>query len=173
MAQKFKNLELNLRPADILLIVPPFAHLTWPSIGVHVLQGIAQEEGFEAQVMYGNMQYAAMIGRLAYSELCNQPIDSFVGERVFRQAAYGLPPLGNIDGLLDPELPGPPPTVYIDQLSDAAGESHASAGLSLNRERLEDTQQEHFRCARPRRTDVLSAEPTGSPQGIGPGRMVR
>ncbi len=65
MDKDFDSLDLNLRPADVLLIVPPFAHLTWPSIGVHVLQGIAREEGLEVQVMYGNMQYAAMIGQLA------------------------------------------------------------------------------------------------------------
>ncbi len=137
MARDFDHLDLDFRAADMLLIVPPFAHLTWPCIGVHVLQGIAREEGREVQVMYGNMQYAAMIGQDEYGQLCNQPTDWLLGERLFRSAAYDLPPLGDIDKLLDPLALAVPPTAYLDQLSDATGESYEPTPSVFTREQLE------------------------------------
>jgi hypothetical protein len=31
-----------LRPADVLILVPPFASIGLPALGVHILQGVAR-----------------------------------------------------------------------------------------------------------------------------------
>ena len=50
LLEAFKRLDLP--DADCLLVVPPLAHLHWPSLGVHQLQACAREAGFEVSRVY-------------------------------------------------------------------------------------------------------------------------
>ena len=48
--------------ADALLIVPPFADLYHASLGVHLLQAVAEKAGLQVRVLYANLLFAAVIG---------------------------------------------------------------------------------------------------------------
>ncbi|MBT3222187.1 MAG: RiPP maturation radical SAM protein 1, partial [Proteobacteria bacterium] len=136
----------QLPEADCLLVVPPFAHLTWPSLGVHVLQALGREAGYEVRVLYVNLLYAVLVGRLEYGRLCNAPGDWLLGERIFREAAFGLPPIGADDdtflgdakgsGLAHPLSDSSPPSRYLDQLSDVTGETWQGSGVRFSRAEL-------------------------------------
>jgi ribosomal peptide maturation radical SAM protein 1 len=88
--------DLLQRPldTDVLLIVPPFQALKYPSLGVHLLQACGREAGFRVQVLYANILLASLMGEEAYAKICDAPEESFAGERFFARCAFGLPPLG-------------------------------------------------------------------------------
>jgi|GEM_PF-4799223 len=87
--------ELTLLPREqnALIIVSPFARLTAPELGVHILQACAREAGFQVRVLYANLMLAAVIGVDNYIALC-MPSHALVGERFFAASAYDLPPFG-------------------------------------------------------------------------------
>lgn len=87
-----------LRPATILLIVPPFAWIDRPSLGLHLLQAIARRRGVEIQVLYANVLFAAWVGERTYLPLSRTQYSLFLGERLFARAAFGTPPLGHDRG---------------------------------------------------------------------------
>ncbi len=89
-----RQLGTVLRPADVLIVVPPFSTLIYPSLGAHLLQAIAHREGASVQVLYANLLLAAEIGRPAYERICDASLATLLGERFFARSAYGLPPLG-------------------------------------------------------------------------------
>jgi ribosomal peptide maturation radical SAM protein 1 len=89
-----KSLPAALRQADVLLIVPPFHVLNYPSLAVHLLQACAREAGFRVRVLYANIVLASLIGEEAYAKMCDAPAGSFAGERFFARCAFGLPLLG-------------------------------------------------------------------------------
>ena len=82
----------------VLLIVPPFAGLDRPSLGVHLLQATAAQAGVAVQVLYANLRLAARIGERLYQEVCYGAPSALMGERFFAAAAYGLPALGRDGG---------------------------------------------------------------------------
>ena len=83
-----------LRPCPVLLVVPPFAWLDRPALGVHLLQGLARRQGVEVQVLYTNALFAAWFGERTASTLSNLQYGWFLGERLFARTAYGGEPLG-------------------------------------------------------------------------------
>ena len=83
-----------LPDGDALIIVPPFAGLDRPSIGVHVLQGCAAERQLRVGVLYANLFLAAEIGELNYQAICYGASGALLGERFFAAAAYGIAPFG-------------------------------------------------------------------------------
>ncbi|APR79589.1 radical SAM/B12 binding domain protein [Minicystis rosea] len=87
---------LGIEPGDALLIVPPWANLLMPSLGVHVLQASAREAGLAVRVLYANIALASVIGESAYVELaCGyNTTPELIGERFFARAAFDKPPLG-------------------------------------------------------------------------------
>ena len=89
-----RDLQTILRPADVLIVVPPFSTLIYPSLGAHLLQAIGAEEGARVQVLYANVLLAAEIGRAGYELICDASLATLLGERFFARLAYGLPPLG-------------------------------------------------------------------------------
>ncbi len=94
---------LGLGKGDALLIVPPFASLRWPYLGVHVLQSYARRLGFEVSILYANFYLAASIGVENYEAFTdNHKADHQIGERFLARAAYGLPPFGS-DDFIDSE----------------------------------------------------------------------
>jgi ribosomal peptide maturation radical SAM protein 1 len=93
-ASSFKKLGAALLDADVLLIVPPFADLDFPSLAVPLLQACGRAAGFRVQILYANLLLAAFVGEANYSRICGAPSFSFARERFFARAAFGLPPLG-------------------------------------------------------------------------------
>lgn len=91
---KLPGLSEILRPAEVLLVVPPFAELSRPSLGVHLLQACGQKAGFRVHLLYANLLLARLIGEKAYDQICSPPTDCFVGERFFAHCAYGVARLG-------------------------------------------------------------------------------
>jgi ribosomal peptide maturation radical SAM protein 1 len=92
-----------LRPADALIIVPPFADVGVPSYAAHLLQACAREAGFSVRVLYANMTLAALIGSKVNQTICfNTGADMRIGDRFFSAAAYGLPALGHHADRLEP-----------------------------------------------------------------------
>lgn len=92
-----------LRPAQGVLVVPPFAALERPNLGVHLLQAIARERGVELQVLYANLMFAAFFDEKTHISLARGHYSLFLGERLFARAAFDLPPLGSDHGVpIDP-----------------------------------------------------------------------
>ncbi len=96
-----------LPPGDALLIVPPFASVEGPALGVHLLQAAAGAAGTRVGVLYANLTFAAGVGLENYQALgINLSLlSAFAGERLFARSAHGLPALGlESDRLFDPEV---------------------------------------------------------------------
>jgi ribosomal peptide maturation radical SAM protein 1 len=80
---------------DVLLIVPPFALLNRPSLASHLLQACAGEQGFRVVVCYANLHLAADASVRVYETLCDGDSPrSFLCDRFFSRAAFGMPLLG-------------------------------------------------------------------------------
>lgn len=81
---------------DVLFIVPPFTNNT-PVIGPHILQAIAREKGYKADILYLNLLLASIIGYTLSESLGTSEQFQYwimLNERLFARSAYGLPPLG-------------------------------------------------------------------------------
>jgi ribosomal peptide maturation radical SAM protein 1 len=119
------DLESLLRKGQALIIVPPFAPLDQPSLGVHVLQACAREAGFHVSVLYANILLAATIGVNNYA-VFNEPIRAlqFVGERLFGHSAYALSLFDNWTTTLSLSmLLEQAPAEQIEALSDKSAET--------------------------------------------------
>lgn len=130
--------DLHLPATDILVVVPPMAHLSWPSLGVHLLQACAREEGFDVGILYVNLLLAARIGALEYANLANAPGDWLLGERLFSRAAFGrdgLAPESDFWSRVVRENAdeGERADVYLDHLSDGSGLRPTSWGRHYDR----------------------------------------
>lgn len=76
-----------------LLVVPPFAGVDRPSLGLHLLQANARRAGFEIAVFYANLFLAKAIRPELYKAISYAPTFWLLGERFFAKAAYGKPGL--------------------------------------------------------------------------------
>ncbi len=72
-----------------LLILPPFAGIDRPSLGLHTLQACAAAYGHNVRVLYANILFAQVIGETRYETLCYAPTADLIGERIFAVAAFG------------------------------------------------------------------------------------
>lgn len=86
--------ELLGTKADGLLIIPPFADLYSPHLGVHLLQAAAEKAGFRVPVLYANLLFALLSGENLYNAICKANYRWMWGERIFAASAFGLPSLG-------------------------------------------------------------------------------
>jgi hypothetical protein len=84
-----KSLSMQLGKGDALIILPPFAPLEIPSLGVHILQSCGRKAGFEVKVLYANIAFAAEIGERNYQALNRNLTVDLLGEQIFSLAAYG------------------------------------------------------------------------------------
>lgn len=91
-------IDAVLRPATIVLVVPPFAGMERPALGVHLLQAIARARGMDVQVFYANLWFAACFDERTHVSLGRTHHSLFLGERLFCHAAFGVPHLGHDDG---------------------------------------------------------------------------
>src|SRR5262245_4695950 len=116
--------ELSARTCDALIMVPPVFELRYPSLASHVLQACARAAGFRVRGFYANLLFASHIGLLRYQTLTHATPGSFLGERVFARAAYGVPPLGKHAEMLSPERIygiGVASAIYQDERLQYAG----------------------------------------------------
>ncbi|MCP5105821.1 MAG: RiPP maturation radical SAM protein 1 [bacterium] len=92
-----------LEGGDILFIVPPFVTTKTPILGPHILQSIAQRQGYRAEILHLNLLLASIIGVERYESVSYAQPFRMLGERLFAGSAYGLPALGKSPELcLDP-----------------------------------------------------------------------
>lgn len=94
-----KGLCSVLGKGDILLIVPPFVTTRTPIMGPHILQAIARDQDYRADILYLNLVLASLIGVDLYESVSYGQPFRMLGERLFARSAYGLSPLG-----ISPEL---------------------------------------------------------------------
>lgn len=92
------DISAVLRRCDLLLVVPPFAWLDRPSLGIHLIQAHARRAGIDAQILYANALFAAWFGERTASTLANLQYGWFLGERLFARVAFGTPALGTDEG---------------------------------------------------------------------------
>lgn len=76
------------KDGDILLISPPFASIDRPSIGLGLIQQIAEKEGLTCEILYANMSLAAQLGAVEYSEIAESSPLQLIGERLFSRFVF-------------------------------------------------------------------------------------
>ncbi len=72
---------------NVLLIVPPFGSCEIQSLAMHTLQACGKEAGYNVDILYANMEFAARIGDL-YNDYCKMNY-FLLGERPFAKTAWG------------------------------------------------------------------------------------
>ncbi|UCH92960.1 MAG: RiPP maturation radical SAM C-methyltransferase, partial [Candidatus Aminicenantes bacterium] len=96
----------GLDGGDILFLVPPFARREFAVLGPHILQTIAREMGYKADILYLNILFASIVGDEVYDRISTNPYNlrwMKLGERLFARSAHGLPPLGEFSKSLADE----------------------------------------------------------------------
>ncbi len=73
---------------SVVLVVPPWAGLDRPALGVHVLQAVGRHAGHRVRVAYANIAFAARMGERDYHAICYAPTGALVGEQLFAEAAF-------------------------------------------------------------------------------------
>lgn len=85
---------------DLCLFVPPFASVSFPSLGTAVLKAACQRRGLSSRIVYGNLALAARVGIDAYEAVEATPMRAMVADHLFRDHAY---PPDIVAGLPAPE----------------------------------------------------------------------
>jgi ribosomal peptide maturation radical SAM protein 1 len=74
----------------IALVNMPFASASRPSLGLGLLQSLADRHGYDCCSKYFNTLFARLLGRDAYRDMSDYfPVSLLVGEWIFSQAFYG------------------------------------------------------------------------------------
>jgi len=108
---------------DILLILPPFAAMNRPSLGLALLQQIAREEGLSCDIYFATLHLARALGEGAYFTVSERHNLDLLGERLFAPHAF---PGIELDRAAFAAQPAAPREFYRHRLS------------STGRNRLED-----------------------------------
>lgn len=75
---------------DVVFVVPPFADLNRPAIGVSLLKAGIAQEGFASQIEYFNIRLAERIGFSLYQQIANSfASESLIGEWFFADVVFG------------------------------------------------------------------------------------
>ena len=77
-----------MEPSRTLLIVPPFASIKRPALGIHVLQSVARAQGSQVTVLYANLILASILGEAEYEAICDYPFMAFLGEQIMGWFAF-------------------------------------------------------------------------------------
>lgn len=83
-----------LAGAQAIIVVPPAALVSRPSLSAHLLQACARAGGHETKAFYASLSFANWVGKAINLELCSTDTEYLVGERLFAAAAYGVELLG-------------------------------------------------------------------------------
>ncbi|WP_052341427.1 RiPP maturation radical SAM C-methyltransferase [Salinarimonas rosea] len=86
--------DAHLAPAEIVIVVPPFANVEWPSLGASALVAECARAGLTAHAHYENLHFAALVGSAAYAALSLSPSTSLVAEGILAAQAF---PRGEAD----------------------------------------------------------------------------
>ncbi|HEX3549621.1 MAG TPA: cobalamin-dependent protein, partial [Candidatus Elarobacter sp.] len=78
-------------PRRIVLVAMPFGPAIFPALGLSLLKPRLRQAGFEVRVLYGTLQFAAMLGYDAYDAIAMASASELVGDRVFAAALRGDP----------------------------------------------------------------------------------
>jgi ribosomal peptide maturation radical SAM protein 1 len=76
------------RSGDILLILPPFAAMNRPSLGLTLLQQIAADEGLACDIYYATLHLARTFGEDIYVAVAEKHNLDLLGERLFSPYAF-------------------------------------------------------------------------------------
>jgi ribosomal peptide maturation radical SAM protein 1 len=130
-----------LPPGDVCLVVPPLGHVTWPALGVHVLQAVAAERSVDVRLAYLNVLFARRVGLLEYAALANAADSWLLGERLLGWRAWdGMDPERAFDDLelerTDQRSAGGGASQYLDHLSDGTGQAPRGWGHAYDRDAL-------------------------------------
>ncbi|CAM3366705.1 ribosomal peptide maturation radical SAM protein 1 [Paracoccus aminovorans] len=87
-----RSISERLLVSDALLVMPPFAGIDRPSLGLHLLQACGAKEGLKVSVAYANISFANRIGAELYEAICFAPTAALLGEKIFAPAAFGTKP---------------------------------------------------------------------------------
>jgi ribosomal peptide maturation radical SAM protein 1 len=91
---EFERLRPLFPGGDALLILPPFAGIERPSLGLHVLQAVAAAAGLRVDVFNANVHFSDIIGEEKYMQVCYAPTGVLSGEKIFAPVAFpGVRPL--------------------------------------------------------------------------------
>ena len=73
---------------SVLLVVPPFQSVLFPTMGVSQLKANLEAQGFPTEILYLNLRFAERIGVNLYGSIAEQsPADSLFGEFFRARAA--------------------------------------------------------------------------------------
>jgi ribosomal peptide maturation radical SAM protein 1 len=75
-------------PIDLCLLVPPFAQVETPTLGVAILAAACRAQKLTVKVVHANLMLAARTGHPAYRTIANSNVASMLGERLFLPHAY-------------------------------------------------------------------------------------
>lgn len=73
---------------SVLIVVPPFSSIEFPSIGASLLATQCRAEGLDVRIRYASIKFCEAIGYERYRAICSSPIEKFVGEQTFKAAAF-------------------------------------------------------------------------------------
>lgn len=73
---------------DLCLVVPPFAQVETPTLGVAILAAACRAQELAVEVVHANLMLAARTGYPAYRAIANSNVASMLGERLFLPHAY-------------------------------------------------------------------------------------
>jgi ribosomal peptide maturation radical SAM protein 1 len=80
--------------SSIALINMPFALTIWPSIQCGLLKSSVKQAGYEADVFYLNLEFAAEFGKEFYFRVSRGKTDQLLGEWLFSKSAFDDLPEG-------------------------------------------------------------------------------
>ena len=89
----------------VLLVVPPFATVRRPSLGVSLLKAQLLARGHRVQVRYLSLVYAERIGYALYDRLSMSDPYRFLGEWIAYPSLWGNPPTEVADAFWDASFP--------------------------------------------------------------------
>ena len=75
---------------DLCLVVPPFAQVETPTLGVAILAAACRARGMRVAVVHANLMLAARTGYASYRSIANSNVASLLGERLFLAHAYSV-----------------------------------------------------------------------------------
>jgi ribosomal peptide maturation radical SAM protein 1 len=73
---------------DALLVLPPFAGMERPSLGLHVLKAVAEKAGLKVDIFNANIHFSSVFGENNYTSVCYAPTGDLSGEKVFAPIAF-------------------------------------------------------------------------------------
>lgn len=88
MTTSLERLRHLLPGGDALLVLPPFAGMERPSLGLHVLKAVAERAGLKVDILNANVHFSSVFGENNYTGVCYAPTGDLSGEKIFAPIAF-------------------------------------------------------------------------------------